>query len=317
MARIVGVIAALTMAAISATAAEVKQSVYVLCQDAGVLAVIDTDTDEVSARIVLDGKPASFAINPVSGEAFITQPETGKIVVADLKKRGVLRTLVIGGQPFGVAVDSSGNLYAGDWSKDRVAVIDSRTGAILKSIPTGRSPAHLALSDDGSRLFVANRESDSISVIDTRKQEAVKEIGVGHAPFALTLTPDQTKLIVANAQSATLSIIDTSSLRVVSSPETHKMPYGLAATKSGSKVLVANQANGSVSVFDVNSWQARAEIRVGRYPEGLAVIQNGSKAYVANWFSATVSVIDLSTDAEIKRIKTPDGPRVVLAASEH
>lgn len=157
---VVGVLAALTLAAISAKAAETHQAIYVLCQDAGVLAIIDTQADEITARIELGGKPASFAINSVSGDAFITQPETGKIAVADLKTHSVVRTLDIGGQPFGIGIDRGGTLFVGDWSKDRVSVVDAKSGAVLKSIPTGRSPAHLVISDDASRLFVANREAD-------------------------------------------------------------------------------------------------------------------------------------------------------------
>jgi YVTN family beta-propeller protein len=92
------------------------------------------------------------------------------------------------------------------------------------------------------------------------------------------------------------------------------MPYGLAVTKGSSEILVANQASGSISIFDTATRQSRTEIKVGKYPEGLAVIQNRSKAYVANWFSASISVVDLTSGTEIKRIKTPDGPRVVLTA---
>ncbi|MBN9354220.1 MAG: YncE family protein, partial [Hyphomicrobium denitrificans] len=134
IARVVGLVLALTLAAASANSAEAQQAVYVLCQDAGVLAVIDTQVDEISARIELSGKPASFAINAMSGDAFVTQPETGKIVVADLKTHDVVRTLDIGGQPFGIGMDHSGELYVGDWSKERIAVVDPRSGAISKSI---------------------------------------------------------------------------------------------------------------------------------------------------------------------------------------
>lgn len=311
------VLAVLGFAALASSleAAEDAESVYVLSQDDGVLSVIATSTDEIVARIAITGKPAAFAIDAASATAFATLPDTGEIAVIDLARRSVLRNWKIGGQPFGIASDNAGHVFVGDWSRGQVAVVNETTGAVEARIAVGHSPAHLVASSEGRRVYVADRESNSVAVVDTVKSKRIADIPVGRAPFALALSPDQKQLIVANVKDATLSLIDTESLRVVSSAATGAMPYGVAVTHDRSTILVTNQHSGTVSVLDARTLAARAEIKVGRYPEGIAILRDGRKAYVANWFSASVSVLDLETGTEVKRIASPEGPRMVLIAA--
>ncbi|SFV34070.1 YncE family protein [Hyphomicrobium facile] len=291
------------------------ENIYVLSQDDGILSVIDTDVDEIAGKIKIPGKPAAFTINSISGEAFATLPDSGEIAVINLRGRRLARVLKIGGQPFGVASRADGRLFVGDWSANRVSIVDQTSGDVIARIPVGRSPAHLTLTRDGARLYVADREANSVAVIDAKRFEVLTEIPVGRAPFALALSSDEKQLAVANVQSATLSIVDTSKLEIRSSAATRAMPYGVAITHDDAVVLVSNQQGGSISVIDAKTHAPRAEIKVGRYPEGVAALKNGSKAYVANWFSASVSVLDLKTNTEIKRISCPEGPRMVLTGS--
>ncbi len=52
-------------------------------------------------------------------------------------------------------------------------------------IPVGVAPKGMALSPDGSRLYVANRNDDTISVVDTATRKAVRTIALG-APAQLS-----------------------------------------------------------------------------------------------------------------------------------
>lgn len=61
--------------------------------------------------------------------------------------------------------------YAGDLS--------ASTNYVVARIPVGHNPRGLALSRDGSRLFVANRLDDTISVIDTRRLRVASTIALG------------------------------------------------------------------------------------------------------------------------------------------
>lgn len=106
--------------------------------------------------------------------------------------------------PAGLAVDASGRrAYIASGGGDAVTVLDLdrldrwlgraddtvRRGAIhdlelsgeyvVGRIPTGRNPRQLALSPDGTRLFVAERLDDTILVIDTGTMAPVGRVVLG------------------------------------------------------------------------------------------------------------------------------------------
>ena len=109
--------------------------------------------------------------------------------------------------PYAVAVSADKRfVYVSASSSDEVGVVDatkmlqlvrspnsagfstdlSAAGRyIVAHIPVGRNPRALALSPDGSKLYVAARMDDAIDVIDTAKRTVVSSIPMG-GPDAIT-----------------------------------------------------------------------------------------------------------------------------------
>lgn len=72
------------------------------------------------------------------------------------------------------AVDQSRQLlYASNFSGNSVAVIDMQTLKLLRTVPVGIQPEGLAVSPDGSRVYVADSGENKISVIDTSNFSAL------------------------------------------------------------------------------------------------------------------------------------------------
>ncbi|MGD0201700.1 MAG: hypothetical protein ABSD27_13190 [Bryobacteraceae bacterium] len=59
---------------------------------------------------------------------------------------------------------------------------------VIGRIPVGRAPKGIALSPDGTRLYVANRTDDTISVVDTLARRVIRTITLGGPQ---TLTPER------------------------------------------------------------------------------------------------------------------------------
>lgn len=69
--------------------------------------------------------------------------------------------------------------FAHAQKKSAVDDLSVSANYIEARIPVGQNPRGLALSPDGSRLYVANRLDDSITIIDTRTNKAVTTFDLG------------------------------------------------------------------------------------------------------------------------------------------
>ena len=85
---------------------------------------------------------------------------------------------------------------------------------------TGEEPNGVAISPDGTRVYVANTVAGTVSIFAVNRLRViwlrrVGDIPVGTEPYGLALTPNGKKLYVTNARSNTVSVIDTAASRVI------------------------------------------------------------------------------------------------------
>jgi YVTN family beta-propeller protein len=80
-------------------------------------------------------------------------------------------------------------MYATVTASNSVAVIDTSTLSLVQLIPTGASPIGLAVSPDGSRLYVANSGSttNGVTVIDLTTLSVLSSLSVPNAPYEIVL----------------------------------------------------------------------------------------------------------------------------------
>jgi YVTN family beta-propeller protein len=149
------------------------------------------------------------------------------------------------------------------------SVIDTATNTVVGSpITVGIEPWGVAVTPDGSKVYVTDLSSNNVSVIDTATNTVVgSPIPVGSQPYGVAVTPDGSKVYVANVGEDTVSVIDTATNTVVGSPITvSSFPAGVAVTPDGSKVYVANQGSNNVAVIPTATNTVTATIPVGMAP---------------------------------------------------
>jgi YVTN family beta-propeller protein len=224
--------------------------------------------------------------------------------------------------------------YIPNSGSDNVSVIDTATNTVVATIPVGSEPIGVAVSPDGSKVYVTNSNlgPGSVSVIDTATNTVVATIPVGSEPIGVAVSPvqrkrederergdggrrerepDGSKVYVANGAvfitngtflPGTVSVIDTAINTVVATIPVGVGPFGVAANPDGSKVYVTNTelVPTNVSVIDTETNTVVATIPVGFGGvgpiAGVAVTPDGSKLYVANTNPGGVSVIDTATN---------------------
>ena len=87
----------------------------------------------------------------------------------------------------------------------------------------------LAMSRDGSRLYVSTGRGGAVACIDVRAGKVVRTFeSVGTRPWGIALSPDQDRLYTANGPSNDVSVIDVESGKIVQRIAVGKLPWGIA-----------------------------------------------------------------------------------------
>jgi YVTN family beta-propeller protein len=180
-------------------------------------------------------------------------------------------------------------LYASAGGNNKIRVYDVAADGTLTERPSialppgavrafgdrGPFPAGLAISPDGSRLYVANNLDNTLSIVDTASGAIVATAAVGSNPYAVVLSHDGRTAYVSNWGGD----------QTVTAPSA-TAPLG----------TVTSVTAGSVSLVDAATGAVKGKVRVGTHPSALAVDPATGDVYAANSDSDTVSVIDAATN---------------------
>lgn len=166
--------------------------------------LVDVTSGKVEKRFDLSENDAVPSVYPVGAavtadgsRGFVTLWNGSEVVEIDLQRGAVSRKLALlkpllataaGTHPSDVKISPDGNtLYVALTNRDAVTAIDIAAnhfeikGYYDTRLPGqtyfGAEPESIALSDDGSRMYVANAMSDAVSIYDTHKltAKAVKD----------------------------------------------------------------------------------------------------------------------------------------------
>ncbi|HEX3615546.1 MAG TPA: alkaline phosphatase family protein [Solirubrobacteraceae bacterium] len=159
-------------------------------------------------------------------------------------------------------------------------------------------PSGMALSPDGSKLYVAFNGANTLGVIDTATDTLVNQIKVGNAPRQVVISANGNTAYVSNEGGRPANRTDFTNLSdgtpIVSSDVT-----GAATT-------------GTVSVVNLTSGHEIKEIPVGLQPT--ALYQDGSALFVANSNDDSMSVINERTDSVAQTVTTNPVPGATVGS---
>ena len=95
-------------------------------------------------------------------------------------------------------------------ASNNVSVINATTNTVTATVPVGITPLGIAVTPDGTKVYVTNAESDNVSVIDTATNNVTATVntgkytinyptGVAIGPFIGSNMTDQSTRAISNA----------------------------------------------------------------------------------------------------------------------
>jgi YVTN family beta-propeller protein len=120
--------------------------------------------------------------------------------------------------------------------------LDQRVAAdtILTSVPTGTTPARIAVNQVTNKIYVTNFNGASVTVINGA-DNTVTNIPVGETPTNIAVNYVTNKIYIVNQDSDSVTVIDGVTNQTVTIP-VGSQPAGIAVNTVTNKIYVANAA---------------------------------------------------------------------------
>ncbi|MFA6066739.1 MAG: YncE family protein [Candidatus Babeliaceae bacterium] len=293
-------------------------------------------TNNTLAQTISDAsfnEPYTVTINAAGTKAYVTNSNSTTITIIDIASNTVTGTIGGFDGPSGMVITPGGtfayvNNYGGpggvgSGNGTTVRVVNLNTNLIVGApITVGQAPAALAITPDGSFVYVinyvdGNTGTGTISIIRTSDNTVVGTITGFSGPFAIAITPDGTRAYVTNFGSnnfapigTTVSVVDLNSNTIIATINLAIQPSGIAITPDGRLAYATNYntlyagpgftnltaGQGTVNIIDTaTNTVIPPIIAVDQSPDAVAISSNGEYAYVSNYTSNTVSVIALQS----------------------
>ncbi len=199
--------------------------------------------------------------------------------------------------------------YIGLFKDNAVAVLDTASNTVKKTIAIPTGPHGLVVTPDGRWVYASSDGASTVSVIDTRTDEVSTSIEVGPTPHGLAITPDGSRVLVAGFGTDQVEAIDTGTNQIVWAVPVPQ-PHNIAITPDGTTAYAASQLKGSESlaILDLGTGTQTGSMPLDRTPRALNVSSDGADiAYTLAGVDA-LQVADLTAQQLETQIPTGASP---------
>ena len=136
-----------------------------------------------------------MGFTPDGTRVYISLRDENSVAIVDTTSRTKIGTVAVGRGPIQVHATPDGrSVYVANQGSDAepadtVSVIEVATGRVIDTIRTGRGAHGVAVSNNGSLVFITNIVEGTVSVIDASTRALVAAFRVGQGPNGVTFQP--------------------------------------------------------------------------------------------------------------------------------
>ncbi|WP_438481946.1 beta-propeller fold lactonase family protein [Oleiharenicola lentus] len=278
------------------------------------------------------GSPVVWAAD--SYHVVVTNERSGDLSVFAAPSHTLIATIPVGKRPRGIQltpdkrtllVALSGSPIAGppgtrkesdddekkaDKTADGIGVVDVATKRLQRVLESDSDPEQLAVSPDGTLLYVTNEDIGAVSVVSMPEGKREHLIPVGLEPEGVAVSPDGKFAYVTCETKGDIHVIDTRTHQVIAQFTVEGRPRTVAFFSDSSHAVIPSELTGLLHVVDTVQHRVIESIRLpaGSLPMGVQLSADNRRAYVSNGRARTVCVVDLPDRRVVKVIKVGTRP---------
>ncbi len=193
---------------------------------------------------------------------------------------------------------------------DQLVEVDAYTYAEIRRITVDPKVHGLAVSADGTKIYITSDRTGNFQVVDARLGKVTATIRVGNDPNQLTLSKDERFAYVPLRGDSKIAVVRLDSLRVVKLLPSPVGPHDAYTSRDGSRVYVGAQYGTGIVVIDPVKQEVLHVIPTTAGVRPIRPSADGKSLYVALSNLVGFVVVDAPTRRVTRRVDLgtlPDG----------
>ena len=220
----------------------------------------------------------------------------------------------------GAATQAEYTLWITLGDSDQLVEADPYTFTEIRRITTDPKLHGLAVSEDGSKVYVASDRTGNLQVIDARTGAITGELHLGTDPNQLTLTRDGRFAYVPLRGEDMVAVVELDPLRLVKKLRVPKGPHDSYTSADGRRIVAGAQYGSAIIVIDPDTQELLYTLATSDGVRPLALSKDGRTVYAAlsNLIGFVVADIEKGVTRRVELGTLPDGlPRPYLDTFTH
>jgi DNA-binding beta-propeller fold protein YncE len=186
---------------------------------------------------------------------------------------------------------------------DQLVEVDPYTYRELRRIKVDPKPHGLAVSADGSTVYLASDKTGNFQVVDARTGRITAQIPVGNDPNQMTLTRDGRFAYVPLRGDSKIAVVQLDPLKLVKLLPSPAGPHDAYTSADGSRVYVGAQFGTGIVVIDPAAQSVLHVIPTTAGVRPLEPSEDGKTIYAALSNLLGFVVVDPATRRVTRRIE--------------
>jgi YVTN family beta-propeller protein len=305
------------------------------------VAVIDSRTDRLVARLPVGRVPHQVVVSDVAGKLVTSNTADDTISIVELSSLET-RTLKLDHEPEHMELAPDGRLLAiGNIAAGTVSLVSLDDEAERARVTGLFEPHNMTFSPDGALLYVANLGANHVSVVDVASGAVIDEIRIADPATVassegagdefqgiinVTRTPDGRLGFAAHGDGNRLAVIDLRTRQVKKTLQLGELPWRAYGTADGRYMLVPNNGDRTLSVISTATLEVVATLPAAEDVTGVNTGWFETTAFALSRAENKAVVYDLQTMTRVGEIgfpgtpetgvTTPDGSKLYVALSD-
>ena len=184
---------------------------------------------------------------------------------------------------------------------------------LVKRIPTGKTPSHIAIDSKSRIAYVTMQDSDELIAIDLLKQVPMWKIKVGKTPADVYLTPDDRHALIGLTGDKYVEVYNVQgpAPKLVKRILTGEGAHAFRGAGNRRHLLVSNRVANTISSIDMTTMEAVAHYPAPGGPDCMDVLADGRTIVVTSRWARKLTFIDTHTKQVVRQIPVGRSPHGV------